>query len=135
MLIVADQITKWIILERVMVPPRIIPVTDFFNLVLVWNRGVSHGLFRKHFGNKEALWRAAVDFGVNRYSQAMKRRATGAHGPVSTVQDLVRVMLAVTAEHPELVRLMVAEGAARSDRSDYIAEIWHDVGDQYRGLG
>ena len=44
-LIVADQITKWIILERVMVPPRIIPVTDFFNLVLVWNRGVSFGLF------------------------------------------------------------------------------------------
>ena len=44
-LIVADQFTKWIILERVMVPPRIIPVTDFFNLVLVWNRGVSFGLF------------------------------------------------------------------------------------------
>jgi len=96
--------------------------------------GVSHGLFRKHFGNKEALWRAAVDFGVNRYSQAMKQRATSEHGPVSTVQDLVRVMLAVTAEHPELVRLMVTEGAVRSDRSDYIAEIWHDVGDHYRDL-
>ena len=44
-LIVADQVTKWIILSHVMVPPRIIPVTDFFNLVLVCNRGVSYGLF------------------------------------------------------------------------------------------
>jgi len=41
----ADQISKWWILERVMQPPRVIPVTDFFNLVLGWNRGVSFGLF------------------------------------------------------------------------------------------
>ncbi len=42
---VADQITKWIILSQVMVPPRVIEVTGFFNLVMVWNRGVSFGLF------------------------------------------------------------------------------------------
>ena len=41
---VADQIVKWIILTQVMVPPRIIEVTGFFNLVMVWNRGVSFGL-------------------------------------------------------------------------------------------
>jgi len=40
-----DQASKWLILERVMNPPRLLPVTEFFNLVLVWNRGVSFGLF------------------------------------------------------------------------------------------
>lgn len=40
----ADQVTKWWILSTVMQPPRIIPVTPFFNLVLGWNRGVSFGM-------------------------------------------------------------------------------------------
>lgn len=40
-----DQASKWWILDVVMQPPRVIPLTPFFNLVLGWNRGVSFGLF------------------------------------------------------------------------------------------
>jgi len=40
-----DQATKWWILNHVMYPPRVIPVTGFFNLVLGFNTGVSFGLF------------------------------------------------------------------------------------------
>ena len=40
-----DQFSKWWILDHVMQPPRVIPVTPFFNLVLGWNRGVSFGIF------------------------------------------------------------------------------------------
>ena len=43
--ILLDQLSKWAILERVMVPAREIPVTGFFNLVLTCNTGVSFGLF------------------------------------------------------------------------------------------
>lgn len=40
-----DQATKfWIVLD-IMSPPRIIEVTSFFNIVMVWNRGASFGLF------------------------------------------------------------------------------------------
>ena len=39
-----DQATKWWVLTHLMDPPRVIPVTPFFNLVLGWNRGVSFGL-------------------------------------------------------------------------------------------
>jgi signal peptidase II len=42
--LVLDQATKWLILTEVMDPPRRIPVTDFFDLVLVWNPGISFGL-------------------------------------------------------------------------------------------
>ena len=38
-----DQISKWAILNVVMVPPRIIPVFPSFNLTLVYNPGVSFG--------------------------------------------------------------------------------------------
>ena len=44
-LIAADQVLKQIMLALVFEPPRIIEVTGFFNLVPVWNTGVSFGLF------------------------------------------------------------------------------------------
>lgn len=40
---VADQASKWAVLEHVMTPPRLIEVTPFFNLTLGFNRGVSFG--------------------------------------------------------------------------------------------
>jgi len=40
-----DQASKWYMLLSVMQPPRVIPVSSFFNLVSVWNRGVSFGMF------------------------------------------------------------------------------------------
>ncbi|MBP2298222.1 signal peptidase II [Azospirillum picis] len=44
--VLLDQLSKWWILEQVMQPvPHVIEVTSFFNLVLVWNYGVSFGTF------------------------------------------------------------------------------------------
>jgi len=56
--VVFDQLTKWLIVEKVMRPdgmtqtpfftPASIEVTPFFNLVMTWNRGVSFGIFNDH---------------------------------------------------------------------------------------
>lgn len=43
-----DQISKQWMLNLVFTPPRIIEVTNFFNLVPVWNRGISFGFFSNH---------------------------------------------------------------------------------------
>jgi len=40
-----DQVSKLAIVEWVMQPPRTVAVTGFLALVLVWNRGMSFGLF------------------------------------------------------------------------------------------
>tara|TARA_Y100001934_G_scaffold272563_1_gene361059 strand:+ start:588 stop:1067 length:480 start_codon:yes stop_codon:yes gene_type:complete len=42
--ILLDQVTKYWIVHQVMSPPRIIEVTSFFNIVMVWNKGASFGL-------------------------------------------------------------------------------------------
>jgi signal peptidase II len=47
LVIACDQITKWIALTGVDFGANPITVTSFFNLVLVWNRGVSFGLFNE----------------------------------------------------------------------------------------
>jgi signal peptidase II len=43
LIFVLDQISKWAILNIVMVPPRTLPVFPSFNLTLVYNPGVSFG--------------------------------------------------------------------------------------------
>lgn len=40
-----DQITKWMILDRMDDVHRTIPITSFLNIVLVWNKGVTFGIF------------------------------------------------------------------------------------------
>lgn len=49
--ILFDQVTKWWMLSALAEPPFSVHVTGFFNLVLVWNRGVSFGMF-----NMSADW-------------------------------------------------------------------------------
>ncbi|MGE0650540.1 MAG: signal peptidase II [Alphaproteobacteria bacterium] len=44
LILAADQATKWWIVNQVMAPPRVIEVTPFFNIVMVWNQGVTFGL-------------------------------------------------------------------------------------------
>ena len=43
--LILDQASKWYLLVFVMQPPQSIPVLPFFNLVSVWNRGISFGMF------------------------------------------------------------------------------------------
>jgi signal peptidase II len=50
-IIAIDQLQKWHMLEVVRIAERPpIEVTSFFNLVMVWNEGVSFGLFSGHGG-------------------------------------------------------------------------------------
>ncbi len=43
--LVSDQISKWFFLDFIRAAGGAMDVTGFFNLVTVWNRGVSFGLF------------------------------------------------------------------------------------------
>lgn len=43
--LVSDLLSKWWIVGKVMNPPRAIEITPFFNLVMVWNSGITFGMF------------------------------------------------------------------------------------------
>ncbi|MDJ0945833.1 MAG: signal peptidase II [Kiloniellales bacterium] len=45
LVLVLDQLSKWLILDLVLAERRFVEVTSFFNIVLVYNRGVSFGMF------------------------------------------------------------------------------------------
>lgn len=94
--------------------------------------GVTHALFRKHFGDKDAVWRASVDYGVERYAAALRKRAARQDRAVSTIKDQMRILLEITAKHPALVRMMVLEGTQGGDRTRYLADAWMRIGDEHR---
>ena len=54
-IIALDQATKTWIVHDIMAPPRWIEVTSFFNIVMVWNKGASFGLF-----STQSPWTQAV---------------------------------------------------------------------------
>lgn len=53
--LVVDFVTKWLVLNIVMVPPRTIEIAPFFNLTLGFNTGVSFGMFRELFLDRPLL--------------------------------------------------------------------------------
>lgn len=46
LVLLLDQLSKWVVTAVVMQPPRQIEVTGFFNLILTHNTGVSFGLLQ-----------------------------------------------------------------------------------------
>jgi signal peptidase II len=57
--LLVDQLTKWLIVQVVMQPPRVVELTGFFNLVLVHNPGISLGLW-----SGESAWKPWVLSGL-----------------------------------------------------------------------
>ncbi|TAN52984.1 MAG: signal peptidase II [Rhodospirillales bacterium] len=55
LVILLDQVTKWLIVEVVMDPPRHIPMGPVLDIVMAWNRGVSFGML-----NQESDWNAPL---------------------------------------------------------------------------
>ena len=45
LVVLTDQLSKWWVVNMVMHPPRVVEQTSFLNFVLVWNKGVTFGLF------------------------------------------------------------------------------------------
>ncbi|MFT5539048.1 MAG: signal peptidase II [Alphaproteobacteria bacterium] len=73
LVLVADQLTKWWIVTQVMAPPQVIAVTDFFNIVMVWNQGVTFGLLGT--GGEVMRWvLVVVTFGVTSFLLAWLTR-------------------------------------------------------------
>jgi signal peptidase II len=53
--VAVDVVTKWLIVNIVMAPPRTIEIVPFFNLTLGFNTGVSFGMFRDLFVERPLL--------------------------------------------------------------------------------
>src|ERR1700722_19764087 len=85
--------------------------------------GVSHNLVHHYFGSKDALWRAAIDYGLNRVNEAWRLEDLGPDAdPVEKMKVGLRRFLEVMAHSPSVQRILEYEAAIGGARLDYIAE-------------
>jgi AcrR family transcriptional regulator len=86
--------------------------------------GVTQQLITYHFGSKLALWKAVADRIFGELGARFEARLHGLEGVDDATTDrlLVREFLGFGAEHPELARFMMHEGAQRGPRLRWLVE-------------
>lgn len=86
--------------------------------------GVNQGLITYHYGDKEKLWRAAVDDLFARLATEFEApmRLLGEVDPPTRLRMTVRHFVRFSAAHPELHRLIVQEGKRDGARLRWLVD-------------
>lgn len=86
--------------------------------------GENQGLITYHFGNKEQLWKEAMDrlFGTFREEFAARWGALVDADVRTRLRLLIYFFVRYAARHPEQMRLMVQEGKSAHPRTQWLVE-------------
>jgi AcrR family transcriptional regulator len=82
--------------------------------------GVSRNLLYQRFGSKANLWRAVVDWAFGPLVADLEDADDESADPMERLRILIRRFIVYSAPRPYLARLATLEGAAPSDRLDYL---------------
>lgn len=78
---------------------------------------VNHALIKYHFGNKEALWKSAIDFLFARQEEIMAAAVLeieGVSSPAEQMHIALRHYVRYCAEYPEHARIMMQESTSEN---------------------
>lgn len=84
--------------------------------------GVSHNLLHQKYGSKLGLWYAAVDHGFGPFVRTLTNEDDPEAGALQRLRNFLVAFAFYSAAHPNLVRLINAEGSIPGERVDYICE-------------
>lgn len=86
--------------------------------------GVKRGLIAYHFGTKEALWKAAAGWMLERSERAIASAEEGAQSvdPAARLRFFVRAFVRFCAAFPEVNRTMIREGMDDDWRLEWMIE-------------
>ncbi|MFD4552988.1 TetR/AcrR family transcriptional regulator [Streptomyces sp. NPDC058469] len=82
--------------------------------------GVSRNLLYQRFGSKANLWRAAVDWAFRPLVDYLVAADDESADPMVRLRVLIRNFIEYSATRPHLARIVTLEGAAATDRLDYL---------------
>jgi AcrR family transcriptional regulator len=82
--------------------------------------GVSRNLLYQRFGSKAKLWRAAVDWAFSSLLEYLETSDDETADPMIRLRMLIRNFIEYSATRPYLARIVTVEGAARTERSEYL---------------
>jgi AcrR family transcriptional regulator len=88
--------------------------------------GVSHNHLYQRFGSKANLWRAVVDWAFGPLLAHLAEVDDESDDPMERLGTLVRRFIEYSATRPYLASLATLEGAAPTDRLDYLYDNYID---------
>jgi TetR/AcrR family transcriptional regulator len=86
--------------------------------------GTTHSLIRHHFGSKEDLWKAVVDYGLNLQENnilSILKSHESVH-PVELFREFLQSYISTIAKNPELSKILLHDNSRSSPHLDYIIE-------------
>ena len=92
--------------------------------VIASKAGTTHNLIRHHFGSKDDLWKAVVDYGMRSREDSLKHIIDSGQSmdPVELYKKLIKSHVIFVAEHPELAKILLHSNSRTSQHLDYIIE-------------
>jgi TetR/AcrR family transcriptional regulator len=84
--------------------------------------GTTHNLIRHHFGSKDDLWKAAVDYKIQIHADNLRQiiYEAGSMDPVSLLKSVIKAFISYTAKNPELARISLGDYSRKNSHVDYI---------------
>jgi TetR/AcrR family transcriptional regulator len=86
--------------------------------------GTTHSLISHHFGSKEDLWRAVVDYGLKLNEDRLRQiiDSQGTADPVELYKKFITSYISFVAKHTELSKILLHNNSRTSPHLDYIIE-------------
>lgn len=92
--------------------------------------GTTHGLIRHHFGSKEDVFKAVVDYAIHTYAQEhlpiistlSEKDYQNPKALIEAHKKLLRGFAEISARNPNMMRILMFEAASSSERMGYIYE-------------
>ena len=86
--------------------------------------GTTHSLIRHHFGSKDDLWKAVVDYGLSLHEKSLLRvlKSQKSADPVELFKDFITAYIRTVARNPELSIILLHDYSRSSPHLDYLME-------------
>ncbi len=86
--------------------------------------GTTHSLIRHHFGSKEDLWTAVVEYGLKLHEAGLKKAIDSqtSSDPVECFKNIIRTHIDIVAHNLELSQMLLHDVRRHSLKYDFVAE-------------
>lgn len=86
--------------------------------------GTTHSLIRHHFGSKDDLWKAVVDYGFSLHEQSLRHiiESQKSSDPVLLFKEFIASYVSITARNPEIPKMRLNDNIRSSPHAEYLKE-------------
>ena len=86
--------------------------------------GTTHGLIRHHFGLKDDLYKAVIDYGLRLHENKLLKiiKSNKSDDPLALFKKFIVSYVSIVAKNPELSKILMHNGSCTSPHFDYLVE-------------